>query len=116
STGSVPSEPYLGLYRRLFADPGPVRGTLRKMAGWDLSGLMPAFQRAGLSLVQIAADRDRAVPPATADDIARRYPCASVRHLPGLGHLAHEEDAGQIAMLLFELLKKTGAPRRRATA
>lgn len=116
STGSVPSEPYLGLYRRLFADPGHVRGTLRMMAGWDLSGLMPAFQRAGLSLVQIAAERDRAVPPATADDVARRYPCASVRRLPGLGHLAHEEDADQIAALLFDLLKAAGAPRRRATA
>ncbi|MFN7056777.1 alpha/beta fold hydrolase BchO [Hyphomonas sp.] len=116
STGSEPAEPYLSLYRRLFADPGHVRGTLRMMAGWDLSGLLPSFQRAGLSFVQVACDGDRAVPPSLADDIARRYPCAEVRRVPGLGHLAHEEAPEGMATLLFSLLKESGPSRRKASA
>lgn len=116
STGSVPCAPYLACYQRLFADPGHVRATLRMMAGWDVSGVLPAFARAGLPLVQIVASGDLAVPPATADTVARRYPEMKVCRLDGLGHLAHEEDPAMVASLIISLLSELGKSTRRRRA
>ncbi len=53
-------------------------------------------------MLLLAGDRDLAVPPATAYAAAPRMPRARVRHLPGLGHLAHEEDPTLLAALLAE--------------
>ncbi len=113
-TGSRPGPDYLKFYGRLFGNAAHVSGTLSMMAAWDVSGVMAPFERAGLSLHQITGANDRAVPPQLADELARRYGWASVQHLPGLGHLAHEEDAARVAAAIFGKLGAGIVPARRS--
>jgi magnesium chelatase accessory protein len=84
------------------------------MASWDVAGLLPPFQRAGLCLHQIVGTQDRAVPPEHAAEFSRRYKGVSAELLSGLGHLAHEEDPAQIAKAIFAALDTADASLRRA--
>ena len=43
---------------------------------------------------------DKAVPPQVSRDAVAKLPHARLTELPGLGHLAHEEDASTIAELI----------------
>jgi magnesium chelatase accessory protein len=115
-TGSRPGPDYLKFYGRLFGSPAHVSGTLRMMAGWDVSGLMAPFTQAGLALHQIVGANDRAVPASLASELAARYPGITAEHLDGLGHLAHEEDAGRVAASILACVgSQTAAMRRCGT-
>ena len=70
------------------------------MANWDLDGLERDLPRLTVPLTLIAAENDRFTPPAIADRVARIVPGAAVVRVSGLGHLAHEEDAEQLAALI----------------
>ena len=113
-TGSHPGPDYLEFYGRLFGNPRHVAGTLSMMANWDVSGVMAPFERAGLSLHQIVGLNDRAVPPEHAEALARRYKGASLERLPGLGHLAHEEDAACVAASVFSAFASAELPARKS--
>ncbi|MBA4225971.1 MAG: alpha/beta hydrolase [Hyphomonas sp.] len=116
STGSTPSEPYLGIYAKLFANPAHVRGTLRMMAGWDVSDIDRDIRRAPYPLALMTGDLDQAVSPAEAAEFASRY--KGVHHLPltGLGHLAHEEDPERIFEALLALIGDRQFEGKRARA
>lgn len=116
STGSMPSEPYLGIYSRLFSNPQHIRGTLRMMANWDVSTIPLDIRRASCPLALLTGDLDRAVPPVEAEDFARRYP--AIRHIPfsGLGHLAHEEDPKRILGGILDLIGDHQLEGKRARA
>jgi magnesium chelatase accessory protein len=104
STGSRLDAAGLALYRRLLVYPGHVEGTLGMMASWDLEPLRRDLPRLRTALLLIAGQRDAAVPPGVAQDVAGRVPGARLALLPRLGHLAHEEAPGEIAQLIFEAL------------
>lgn len=104
STGSEPSEPYLGIYARLFATPEHVRGTMGMMANWDVSRIESDLERAGCPLVLITGARDQAVSPADAAGLARRFGQVTHLPLPRLGHLAHEEDPETVANAILSLV------------
>ena len=88
------------LYARLFARSGHVGGALALMAHWDLAGLKADFARVAAPVRLLHGDRDAAVPVAAAADAAQLIPGAAAQTLPGLGHLAHEEDpAGAVAAI-----------------
>ncbi|MGI3776617.1 MAG: alpha/beta fold hydrolase BchO [Janthinobacterium lividum] len=89
------------LYARLFAEPRHVAAALRMMARWDLNAFDIARLRVPLTLV--AGERDGMIPPNAARQVASLLPGACLVLLPGLGHLAHEEDPGRIAALLDEM-------------
>ncbi|MGI4976648.1 MAG: alpha/beta fold hydrolase BchO [Janthinobacterium lividum] len=89
------------LYARLFAQPRHVAAALRMMARWDLNAFDIARLRAPLTLV--AGERDGMIPPSAARQVADMLPGARLVLLPGLGHLAHEEDPDRIAALLGEM-------------
>lgn len=104
-TGSVLDDAGIALYLRLASDRGHVDATLSMMAQWALDGLlarMPTFPRPVTLLV---ADKDTAVPPQSSRDAAWILPLAQVVELPGLGHLAHEEDAALVARHILTALK-----------
>ncbi len=86
------------LYARLFAQPRHVAAALRMMARWDLNAFDIARLRVPLTLV--AGERDGMIPPAAAREVAALLPGARLVLLPGLGHLAHEEDPARIAELI----------------
>lgn len=84
-------------YARLVGHPGHAAGALAMMAGWDLRALEAALPGLKVPLHLLVGSRDLTVPPAQAKRVALRVPGARVWVLEGLGHLAHEEGAGEVA-------------------
>lgn len=101
-TGSMLTEDGLEHYRRLFRDPAHLHGTLSMMAHWDLHAFQRALPDLRTPVLLLAGSRDRAVPPGQADRAATLIPQATVRRLPDLGHLAHEERPDLAARLIAE--------------
>ena len=97
STGSVLDRAGLELYARLIRNPAHVAGTLQMMAGWDLEPLQRELARLALPLLLLVGLQDGTVAPTEADRVQRILPGARRVQLPGLGHLAHEEDAAAVA-------------------
>lgn len=107
STGSEPDAEGLAEYTALLRNPRHVEGALLMMAEWSLDSLRAALPGIDIPTLFIAGDRDRAVPAATSDEVAARMPQARVAHLPGLGHLAHEEAPETVARLILDALRDT---------
>ena len=101
-TGSTLDAEGVALYARLVAEPGHVQSALGMMAQWDLVPLVRDLARLRTRLLLVAAERDRSIPPAQANEVAVLVPGARVMTLPGLGHLAHEEAPAQAAALILE--------------
>ncbi len=91
-TGSRRDPVMLDFYRRLLGESAHVAGALRMMAWWDLPALAHHLPKLQVPLDLLVADGDRIIPPAEAARIQALLPQARTVVLPGLGHLAHEED------------------------
>ncbi len=102
STGSVVDEAGTALYRRLVESPAHVAGALAMMAQWDLPALAAELPRLRVPLHLVVGERDGTIPPRDAERVRALLPAATVSRLPGLGHLAHEEDAATVAARLLE--------------
>jgi magnesium chelatase accessory protein len=72
------------------------------MAHWDLQPLLRGLPRLGPKLLLIVGANDRTIPPADAIRIRDLIPGARVASLPGLGHLAHEEQPQAVADLILD--------------
>lgn len=107
-TGSRIDARGVELYRRLFANPAHVEGALAMMANWDLFPLQRDLPKLKTRLVLIAATHDKAIPPQTARDAAALVPNATMREIPGFGHLAHEEAPELCAELVTSLAVEAG--------
>ena len=104
STGSILDTEGIALYGRLVRNPGHVAGVLRMMASWDLNALERDLPRLPCPLLLLVGSRDRTVRPADALRIRDRVPGARIVELHGLGHLAHEERAAEVAVHLRAML------------
>ena len=102
-TGSRLDSEAVEAYRALITDPAHAAGALRMMAAWDLRDLERRLPTLPVPLVLLVADGDLTVPPSHGGRIAARVPGATLRRLPGLGHLAHEEDPDAVMRLLASL-------------
>lgn len=102
-TGSALNPVGAELYARLVRRPGHVAAALAMMAHWDLAPLARELRRLPTPLVLVVGANDRTIPPADATRVAALVPGARVVTLPGLGHLAHEEQPGRVADLLTDL-------------
>lgn len=102
-TGSALDPAGVEFYARLVRRPGHVAAALGMMAHWDLAPLARELRRLPAPLVLVVGANDRTIPPADAGRVAALVPGARVVTLPGLGHLAHEEQPGQVADLLTKL-------------
>ena len=103
-TGSTLDAEGQALYHRLVTDADHAAGALGMMANWDLPQLARDLPRLAVPLDLIVGDRDRTVPPADAREAMQRLaPVARgvLTVLPGLGHLAHEEDAALVSRHLL---------------
>ena len=83
------------------------------MSRWDLGTL--ELERLRAPLILVVGGHDRMIPPADAARIAARVAGARVVTLPGLGHLAHEEDPAGVARVIGEAAE-AALPDRRAVA
>jgi len=102
SNGSRLDDRGVDLYTRLLQSPDHVAAALGMMAQWDLRPLVADLSRLPVPMMLVAADGDRAVPPERADTVRRRVPDGRVEHLPGLGHLAHEEAPERAEQLVLD--------------
>ncbi len=100
STGSKVPDQSLALYQRLFASPAHVASTLSMMASWDLESLIRDLPRLQPPLLLVTGENDLTIAPGDAKLIARLVPVSRILPLPGLGHLAHEEDPQRIAEVI----------------
>ena len=103
-TGSVLDDAGIALYLRVASDRGHVDATLSMMSQWDLDGLLARMAAFPRPVTLLVADKDTAVPPQSSRDAAQVLPMARVVNLPGLGHLAHEEDAVTVAQAILQAL------------
>ncbi len=99
-TGSRLDSNGVALYTRLVQTPGHVPSALRMMASWDLEPLVRDLPRLRTQTLLVAAERDRAIPPADAARVAALVPGARVVSQSSLGHLSHEEDPAGTATLI----------------
>ncbi len=101
-TGSRIEPRGVDFYARLFRHSGHLAAALGMMARWDLVPLLSDLPRLAARLTLVVGSQDRAVPPAQAERIRQRLPAARLVTMPGLGHLAHEEQPAEAARLIRE--------------
>jgi magnesium chelatase accessory protein len=87
----------LDLYARLMRNPSHCAGALEMMANWDLTRMPADLRRITTPTLLIVGANDKAIRPEDAEKIAKFLPRAKIMRLPGVGHLAHEEDPRAVA-------------------
>jgi magnesium chelatase accessory protein len=95
------------LYARLAREPGHVAAALGMMANWDPGGLARELPGLKPRLTLIVGANDGTVPPSQSRMVQRIVPGASLISLPGLGHLAHEEQPAEHAALIAQALSES---------
>lgn len=105
-TGSPLDAAGVAQYQTLVRRAEHVDGTLGMMAQWRIDRLMARAQQLTTRTLLLATAGDRIVPPRVSKQAATMLPRADYLELPGLGHLAHEEDAGQIATVITNWLDR----------
>jgi magnesium chelatase accessory protein len=108
ATGSTIDDEGVALYQRVVTQRGHAAAALAMMAQWDLHSLTGSFQRVEQPTLLIAGAGDRTVPPAQSVQVARLMPHGRYVMVPGLGHLAHEEDPAGTATLIEGFARETG--------
>lgn len=108
-TGSTLDAAGIELYGRLVRNTTHVAGVLEMMSQWELAPLERDLARLRSPTLLVVASNDRAVPPSEGQRLAGLIPGARLLTLPGLGHLAHEEQPARIAELVREMLPRTAA-------
>ncbi|SDE21043.1 alpha/beta fold hydrolase BchO [Limimaricola pyoseonensis] len=107
-TGSRIDAAGLACYARLIGDPQHVGATLRMMAQWNIDPLLDRLPELQARCVLIAGARDTAVPPEVAREAIARMRNATLRLLPDLGHLAHEEAPDRMLDAITEAIEARG--------
>jgi len=97
NTGSSLDAAGVAQYLTLVRKAAHVDGTLGMMAQWRIDRLMARAPQLTVRTLLLATAGDRIVPPRVSRQAAGMLPRADYLELPGLGHMAHEEDAGAIA-------------------
>lgn len=107
STGSHLTQDGVDYYSRLVASPTHVHGVLSMMAAWNLSTLNNRLPQLSPVLLHVG-ENDQTVPVSLAHEAKRLIPGADLILKPGLGHLAHEEQAQSTAAEIIQWLKQKG--------
>ena len=71
------------------------------MANWRLEPLLHDLPRLETALLLVAAANDRSISPDVTRQVREIYPQAVIERVPGLGHLAHEEQPQLMADLIL---------------
>jgi len=104
-TGSKLDGEGVDLYTRLVRNPAHLAGALDMMANWDLHAFARDLRRLRTPLALLIGQNDRAVPLEQAADVKRMVPHCTVCVLPGLGHLAHEEQPRPVAERMLTICR-----------
>ena len=107
STGSRLDAEGMLLYGQLVSNPGHAAGALGMMANWDLPQLVLDLPNLTVPFSLIVGSNDQTVLPKQAERLVVLWPASSASKpphlttLPGLGHLAHEEQPELVANLVM---------------
>lgn len=107
STGSVLDDTGKALYAKLVADPEHAQGALKMMAAWDLSPGAAKLRQLRCPVHMLVGERDRAVPPAQAQQALSLLADGELESWAGFGHLVHEEAPKQCVDYLTAKFSKT---------
>jgi magnesium chelatase accessory protein len=91
-TGSKLNSEGIALYKALMSSPAHCAAALRMMAHWDLASLEEELPKLKTPIDLMVGELDKTIPPSEVFRVQRFLPQANILRLPGLGHLAHEED------------------------
>ena len=108
STGSQIDADGAKFYTRLFSKSGHCDGAIRMMANWRLEALGARLKEIPSPVLLVHPTKDAAIPKSAVADAARLMPSCEVLEMPGLGHLAHEEEPEQAARIVTEFWKGKG--------
>lgn len=97
STGSHLDATGTALYAQLVRNPGHAAGALAMMSQWDLAPLARDLPKLHAPVHLVVGLQDRTVPPSQGEQLLRLLPNSTLTRVPGLGHLAHEEQPTQAA-------------------
>jgi magnesium chelatase accessory protein len=110
NTGSKIDPKGIALYGKLVRTPSHVAAALQMMANWRLEPLLHDLPRLTTALLLVAASNDRSISPDVARQVREVCPHAIIERVPGLGHLAHEEQPQLIAGLIAKHAVRTSIP------
>ena len=111
ATGSKIDQDGEKFYTRLFSTSGHCDGAIRMMANWQLEPLRDKLGRLETPVLLIHPATDAAIPKSAVMDAAALIAGCETLELPGLGHLAHEEDPAQAAKIVAQFAKaKANSP------
>ena len=102
-TGSVLNETGKALYAELVADPEHAQGALKMMAAWDLSQGAAKLRQLRCPVHMLVGERDRAVPPAQAQQALAMLKNGYLDSWADFGHLVHEEVPMKCVTFLHEV-------------
>jgi magnesium chelatase accessory protein len=108
NTGSTIDDVGLEMYTRLARRSAHASAALTMMAGWDLDSFAPKLSMLSQPLLQIIGGNDRTIKPADAQKVDHVVPRSKLVVMPGLGHLAHEENPAETARLITEFAREQG--------
>ena len=108
ATGSTLDDEGVRLYGEVVRRPEHAASALGMMAHWDLRPLLSDLPRLAVPLLLIAGGNDRTVPPSQSAQVRDLVPGAELATLPGLGHLAHEEQPEQVATPTEDFTRRHG--------
>lgn len=106
NTGSPLDAAGVAQYLTLVKKADHVDGTLGMMAQWRIDRLMARAPQMTVRTLLLATAGDRIVPSRVSRQAAGMLPRADYLELPGLGHLAHEEDAATVAEAISDWLAR----------
>jgi magnesium chelatase accessory protein len=111
ATGSKIDPAGAKYYTRLFSKSGHCDGAIRMMANWQLEGLGARLGHLTSPVLLVSAANDAAIPKAAVTQAVALIPGCETLEMAALGHLAHEEDAGQAVRIVREFgTKRTTRP------
>ena len=105
STGSKIDAGGDSYYTRLFSKSGHCDGAIRMMANWRLESLNAKLGSLTAPVLLTHPSADAAIPQQAVLDAAALIPGCETLEIPGLGHLAHEEDPAGAAKIITEFAK-----------
>ena len=106
ATGSQLDTRGLQLYARLVRAPAHAGAALAMMGVWDVRPLEREMADLKTPLRLVVGANDRMILPGEALRVRRLLPRAEVMQLPGLGHLAHEEQPAMLAQLIIDAARE----------
>ena len=106
ATGSQLDARGLQLYARLVRSPAHAGAALAMMGVWDVRPLEREMASLSTPLRLIVGANDRMILPGEALRVRRLLPQAVITQLPGLGHLAHEEQPAMIAQRVVDAARE----------